>query len=128
MKLEQQELKNKTPEAEANFEGNHTEVMLSRANNPVISGQIFDLLYKSALARVEWLKTNKNKLKSFTQSGVNFFKDEKGTIITEESFQDPDSEEIKKELMKRMHKVSISTQISFSNKMPTEDRMNLNWI
>jgi hypothetical protein len=46
----------KTPEQAANFEGNWTEVLFGRINNPVIRKQMVDIIYRDELAKQEYFK------------------------------------------------------------------------
>ena len=110
----------KSIEKEANFEGNHTLLMLERMADPIIREQIIDILVQ---ADVNHSKVARRVV--FNEDG-SIPRDVKGEMITE-SIIPLSREEISDRLDAWIEAVKNKTEISFEDKMPDSLTMHLNW-
>ena len=116
---------------EANYQGNDTELLIERVNNPVIKRQLVDLIMQEQAAWVERLKEEKN-WKEFVSSGKlknkNFISDS-GFVIRENEFHftPKTREEIETDLNNEIQETGASTRIAFSKDEPNPGVINLDW-
>jgi len=122
-------------ESQANFEGNDGVLLMERVNNPVIKAQIVDVLYRKELLEAE--RINKLVFTPFSSPELKHltcFKDQHGVVYTSKNpnynpgnYIPSTREEIEKELIESIERVSSVTDISFSSEEPTENFVPVNW-
>lgn len=115
-------------EQQANFEGNWSEVLFERINNPEIRNQLIDLSYQSELAEAEYYRTEPFEFAFEFKNGDRYLRDTKGALVSEEgvkSFQPRSREDISKKLDEDLKKVMTITPIKFSKSSSTIDAMSL---
>lgn len=120
----------KSIEESANFEGNWSEVLFDRLNNPVIREQLVGLFYKEQLAKQEYFHTEPFTLDFIRADGDKVYKDSKGKQALENeinSFVSKSKEEIEEMLDERIAEASLVTNIEFSDRSPTEEKIGLFW-
>ncbi len=125
-------------EREANFEGNETEILISRLRNPVIKGQLIDIFYQEKVDRLNFLKQEQWEAhlpEGWT--GEERFKLLKGKnsgkiINTEDldielSLPELTREEIEEGLDKDIDQIERTTKINFTADGPTSSVIPLGW-
>jgi hypothetical protein len=125
---------NSSIEKTANFEGNWSELLFTRVQNPIIQEQIIDLLSKEDLAYQDYLRNESFTLDFVQDNGNRILRSSAGKQIAENELEEARStfrfrtrEQIEKEFDDRLAKVMSFTAISFDKTQPTSERMTLNW-
>ncbi len=116
----------KSPEEIANFEGNWTEVLFDRINNPEIKKQLIEIIYGAELAEQNYFKNEPFVFDHEMDTGNKVYRDSKGKQLLDveiESFKPRTKEEIEKELDEKVKKAMEVTQIEFSDKGPNSERI-----
>lgn len=127
-------------EAEANFEGNETEVLISRLRNPIIKQQIIDILYEQKLSHYNQIKNEEwepHLPEGWT--GEERFKllkgKSSGRVISTEDLEtelkyspNPNKKEIEKELDEEIDQIEKVTEIDYTSNVPTSSVIPVNWV
>jgi hypothetical protein len=126
--LGQPQIPEKSVEQQANFEGNQSEVLFDRMQNPFIRGQLVDLLYQEELARAEYYHTEPFEFQFEMNNGEKIYTDRQGHQVSEsqiKSFKPQTKEEIEKMLHEQLDDVMKVTPIEFSTSAPTVESMTV---
>ncbi|KND48640.1 MAG: hypothetical protein AB200_02845 [Parcubacteria bacterium C7867-005] len=126
-------------EGEANFEGNDTEVLISRLRHPVIRQQIINILYEQELNYLNQIR-NEEWLPHLPDgwTGEEKFKLLKGKtsgkIISADDLEErlkqgsgPSREKIEKELDEDIRQIESVTEVDYTTNEPTISSIPLNW-
>lgn len=129
----------KSVESEANFEGNETEILISRLRNPVIKRQIAEIIYRQEAEHHNSLKnevwepylpegwTGKERFKLLKgKHSTRIISTE--DLETELKKESKTIEEIEKELDKDIDEVASVTEIDYTSDEPNSSVIPLNWI
>lgn len=127
-------------EKEANFEGNETEILISRLREPVIKRQIAEIIshedtkYYNSLMNEEWEPhlpegwTGEEKFKLLKGMHGGRIIDTEDLKIVLNTKAPKTIDEIEKELDKDIDEVASVTKINYTSDQPSASVIPLNWI
>ena len=130
-----EEKSSKSVEAEANYEGNDSILLLDRLADTVIRRQLIDTLYRHKLAEHE--KIMNLVLTPYELPGhpeLKCFKDQDDVVYTStdqnydpKDRQAPSREDVEKQLNERLEEVKSMTPIDFTDRQSNQECMRPNW-
>lgn len=125
-------------EATANYEGNDSLATINRARNRTIRNQIIELLYQQEVLESDALKNE--EWEPYLPEGwtgkerFSLRKGKRSGRITDSAYLEsalktplPTHEEIARKLDEEINQVATVTEVEFSSRQPSSDRMTTEW-